>query len=74
MDRQYRKKRAVLGQYSALEFKRDSDKISLNIKNAVTSSGWEIKAFAPPLIVSITTGIIICNAICFGFYRLPKRM
>ena len=45
--RQYRKKRAVLEQYSALEFEKD--RISLKIEDA---SGWEIKALVLPLIVS----------------------
>ncbi len=40
--RQYRKKRAVLEQYSALEF--DKDRISLDVKDTVTTSGWEIMA------------------------------
>ena len=38
MDQHYKKKRAVLEQYSALEFEKD--RISLKIEDA---SGWEIK-------------------------------
>ncbi len=63
MGRQYRKKRAVLEQYSALEFEKDSLRISLDVKNTVTTSGWEIMALAPPLIVSkppVCIIIIMC--------------
>ena len=70
MSRQYRKKRAVLEQYSALEFEKD--RISLDIKDTVTSSGWEVIALAPPLIVSIPRVCIIIIMCLFGYLDYQK--
>ncbi|XP_064401995.1 uncharacterized protein LOC135347836 isoform X2 [Halichondria panicea] len=50
VSRQYKKKRAVLEQYSALEF--EEDRISLDVNDIVTTSGWKIMALATPLIIT----------------------
>ena len=63
MGRQYRKKRAVLEQYSALEFEKD--RISLDVKDIVTTSGWEVMALALPLIVS-KPPVCIIIIMCIG--------
>ncbi len=70
--RQYRNKRAVLEQYSALEFKKDSLRISLDVKDTVTTSGWEIMALAPPLIVSKPLVCIIIIMCLFGYLDYQK--
>ncbi len=73
MGQEYRKKRVVLEQYSALEFEKDE--ISLNIRDAVISSGWEIKAPSPlQCVSSITTGVALqSHALTFLDYQKSGR-
>ncbi len=75
MEQQYGNKRAVLEQWLPLEF--ETDEISLDINDAVISTGWEIKAPTPLQYVCsswMDVALQLCVLSCLDFQKSSRSL